>query len=147
MSDSKRETAFVFEDESYAGSDLVHFGGFPGVFMPGQAVAASELGFDTISDAQERADELGLPVKRTTVAAGKGKPAERVNHMPNQLEAGRDFEPEAGQPGAKLGEGEVFPPAPEAAAPAAAELSPIEATDEDAETTSPGPDDTSTEPR
>lgn len=118
----------MFEDESHSGTDLVHFGGFPGVYVPGEKVSVSELEFATVKDATDRADELGVPLKRTTVAVGKGPLAARENHALSETEARAAgvTEPEQGQPGAKLAEGEVFPPAPEPLPEVTAGVTPLE---------------------
>jgi hypothetical protein len=79
VAESKTEPAVVFKDESHSGTDVVHFGGYPGVFVPGEKVAVSELEFDTAKEATDQADELGLPLEKTTVAVGKGKMVARDN--------------------------------------------------------------------
>jgi len=83
----KSESALVFEDESHTGTDLVHFGDSPGVFMPGEKVAISELDYATEKDATDRVKELGLPLKKTTVPVGEGKAPVRENHAPSEEEA------------------------------------------------------------
>jgi hypothetical protein len=101
----KSESAFVFQDESHTGTDLVHFGGYPGVFVPGEKVAVSELEFDTAKDATDRANELGLPLEKTTVTAGKGKMVARENHAPSDA----DVKPVAAESSAPLTEPEPEP--------------------------------------
>jgi hypothetical protein len=108
MAESK-VTAFVLPTEAVVGTDAVHFGGFPGIWVPGQPVEVTELGFASLQDARERRDELGLPLKETKVAVGKGAMPERENHAPNQREADHGAESE-------LGGEEEFPPPAEAVA-------------------------------
>jgi hypothetical protein len=81
------ESAFVFDDPSHTGTDLVHFGDSPGVFMPGEKVAISELEFASEKDAADAVEERGLPLKKTTVTVGKGKATARENHVLSEDEA------------------------------------------------------------
>jgi hypothetical protein len=87
MPDAKTEPAVVFDDESHTGTDLVHFGDSPGVFMPDEPVAVSELEYASEKDAADRVKELGLPLKKTTVTVGKGKAPARENHALSEDEA------------------------------------------------------------
>jgi hypothetical protein len=82
----KSESAFVFNDESHTGTDLVHFGDFPGVYVPGEPVALTEIEFDSPKEATDRAKELGIPLAKTTVAAGEGKMAARENRAPSDAD-------------------------------------------------------------
>jgi hypothetical protein len=86
MPEGKTEPAVVFQDDSHTGTDLVHFGGYPGVFMPGKKVAVTEIEFDDPKDAVDRAKELGLPLEKTTVAVGRGKMVARENHAPSDAD-------------------------------------------------------------
>lgn len=114
------QPALVLDDDSVSHDEPVHFGGFPGLWAKDRPVLVSELGFETLDDAYQAVDELGLPLARTTVAAGEGLMPVDENRMPGLDEVrGTDWKPSPGQPGAELGPGEVFPPAPEGAAASA----------------------------
>ncbi len=108
-----KQTALVLDDDSVAHGEPVHFGNFPGLWVVGQPVAVSELGFESEDEALARVEELGLPLKTLTVTAGSSPMPARANHLPGLDEVrGSDWKPEPGQPGAELQPGEVFPPDP-----------------------------------
>lgn len=114
MADSNTEPALVLDDEAVSGREPVHFGGFPGTFLPGRPVAISALGFNTADEALGLVEELGLPLSETEVETGEGAPPPRVNHALGELEAlgmSREYVPPPGSPGAQLADGESFPPA------------------------------------
>lgn len=69
------------EASGYTRSDGVHFGGFPGVWAPGQPVEISELGFDSEDEALARVDELGLPLRQVNVEPGSAPMPARPNHL------------------------------------------------------------------
>jgi hypothetical protein len=71
VSDETRP-ALVLEEGAVSHGEPVHFANFPGLWIEGQPVAVSELGFDDDDAAFARAEELGLPLDETTVAAGEG---------------------------------------------------------------------------
>lgn len=123
MSDNP-QPALVLDDPSVSHSEPVHFGGFPGLWAVDRPIAVSELGFDSVDDAYARADELGLPLARTTVAFGDGLMPARDNHLPGAHEVGPDWKPAPGQPGAELGPGETFPPSPMSASEVLDEIAP-----------------------
>lgn len=109
------QPALVLEDDSVSHGEPVHFGGFPGLWIKGQPVAVSELGFESVDDAHKRVDELNLPLAQTTVAQGEGLMPDMGDRMPglDEVRGVKDWKPERGQPGADLQPGEVFPADPE----------------------------------
>jgi hypothetical protein len=66
MGKSRKEAAFVLPKGTTPSTDAQTFPEFPGVFTPGEPVRVAGLGFESVADAHARADELGLPLKRTT---------------------------------------------------------------------------------
>lgn len=71
------------EAAGYTGGEALHFGGFPGVWSPGQPVAVSELGFESEQDALDRARELELPLREVRVDEGSAPMPARPNHLAN----------------------------------------------------------------
>ena len=61
------EPALVLPVDAVASTSDTYWPDFPGVFTPGQPIAISALGFETLKDAEAAAKELGLPLKRSTV--------------------------------------------------------------------------------
>lgn len=84
-------TAYVLDADDLAGSEAVTFPGFPGVWTPGEPIAAAEFvkagAFDSVDEMGDRVAELGLPLKQTTVADGEGLMPARENHLPSQEQA------------------------------------------------------------
>lgn len=89
------EPALVLSEEKaaehgYSGSGPFTFGGaFPGIYIVGQPLAISELGFETEDDAREAFDEAfedAAPLEWTSVEQGEGR-ALRENHALSELEA------------------------------------------------------------
>jgi hypothetical protein len=85
------ETAFVLDDEGLAGGGPVNLAGFPGMWTPGEPIAAAEFvkagAFDSVQEMRDRVRELGMPLKEVTVGEGTAPIAARANHMPNAEEA------------------------------------------------------------
>lgn len=85
------ETAFVLDDEGLAGGGPVNLAGFPGMWTPGEPIAASEFiragAFDTVEEMRDRVRELGMPLKETSVGEGTAPMTGRANHAPNSEEA------------------------------------------------------------
>jgi hypothetical protein len=77
------ETAFELDAEAagLSGDEFVHFANFPGMWRPGQPVAAAELGFDSAEEAETRVAELGLPLLVVTVEEGSAPMPARPNHL------------------------------------------------------------------
>jgi hypothetical protein len=73
------ETALVLPASAVVGSEAVHYGGFPGQWYPGRAIAVSALGFETEDEALEAAKDLPLVVTRVKV--GSAPAPERENHV------------------------------------------------------------------
>lgn len=69
----------------YTGGEAVHFGGFPGLWVPGRPVALSELGFNAEKDARDTAAALGLPLREVSVDAGSAPMPVRPNHASSDL--------------------------------------------------------------
>lgn len=109
------QPALVLEDDSISHDEPVHYTGYPGLWIKGQPVAVSELGFDDADAAFARAEELSLPLTRTTVAEGEGAMPDMGGRAPSldEVRGDKDWKPAPGQPGAALAPGEVFPPDPE----------------------------------
>jgi hypothetical protein len=76
------ETAALVLDDSVTSADgtAIHFANFGGLFVKGQPVAVSLLGFDSDEDAYAAVEAAGLPLVRTTVSAGEGSMPSRENH-------------------------------------------------------------------
>lgn len=93
MSDSaKTETAFVLPVEAAGASgEPVHFGGFPGVWFPGQPIAVSELGFASVKEARAARSELAGALVEKTVKVGSAPMPQVENHV-----AGAPYVPPAG---------------------------------------------------
>lgn len=79
MSDTVQ--ALVLDDTVTGGAEPVHFANFPGLWISGQPVAVSELGFENEDVALDRVDELGLPLTLTKVPVGEGRMPEVANHV------------------------------------------------------------------
>lgn len=80
MSDTVK--AFVLDDTvTGVATEPRHFANFPGLWISGQPVAVTELGFDNDDDALTAVAELGLPLKLTKVPVGKGLMPEVPNHV------------------------------------------------------------------
>lgn len=109
MSGPATETAFVLPEDAVAGSHgPVHFGGFPGVWYPGQPIAVAELGFPTGSAAREAKKLYAPDLVEKSVKTGSAQMPPRENHIPatepatveEQAEPVKDEEPLAeGQAG------------------------------------------------
>lgn len=131
MAKGKQETAFVLSEETaadrgYAGAGPFHFAGFPGVWAIGQPIASEALGFVTVSDAEARIAELGLPLTRTLAEAGKAPMPTRPGHVPSQAQAdATGWTPGPEDPGRELADGESFPPAREPSVDVAPEFTAI----------------------
>lgn len=82
MSEAKSETAFVLPAAAVGGSsEPVHFGGFPGVWTPGEPIAVSELGFATVKEAREAKNDLAADLVEKTVKAGSAPMPAADNHI------------------------------------------------------------------
>lgn len=79
------ETAYELDSEAagYTGTDAVHFADFPGVWYPGQPIAAQELGLGDDDQVQARIDELALPLRKISVDRGAAPMPARPNHLLN----------------------------------------------------------------
>jgi len=74
--------ALVLDDTvTGAASEPVHFANMPGLWLEGQPVAVSELGFASDADAYAAVEEAGLPLVKTKVKSGKGLMPEVFNHV------------------------------------------------------------------
>lgn len=74
-------------ERGYMGSGPFTFpDAFPGVWVPGEPVALSELGFATQDDADEALEASEVPLEWTDVDEGEGIP-ERDNHAASMEQA------------------------------------------------------------
>ncbi|MGH8984921.1 MAG: hypothetical protein ACRDY6_13745 [Acidimicrobiia bacterium] len=71
----------VLPAEAVSSSEAQVFGGFPGVYVPGEAVAIETLGL-TRDEARERVKELGLPLKEARAEAPEAEQAAAVEEAP-----------------------------------------------------------------
>ena len=82
--------ALVLDDTvTGAASEPVHFANFGGLWLEGQAVAVSELGFESDAAAYAAVEEAGLPLVKTKVKSGEGAMPAVENHYA----AGEEPEP------------------------------------------------------
>lgn len=89
MATQPKVKALVLDADAagYSGGEAVHFGGFPGVWAPGQPIAITELGFDSERDARDAVKALELPLREVSVDAGSAPMPERSNHHVSEADA------------------------------------------------------------
>lgn len=94
--------AYVLPQEAVAGTDAVTFAGFPGIWTPGEPIAALELvthgGFVDEDELADMVEELGLPLEQTTVTGDDGAMPTPANHVAGREEAIADAVEETPRP-------------------------------------------------
>lgn len=84
-------TGFVLDDPGLSGGGPVNLAGFPGMWTPGEPIAAAEFikagAFDSVEEMRDRVRELGMPLKEVSVGEGEASMPVRANHAPNSEEA------------------------------------------------------------
>lgn len=83
--------AYVLPETAVAGTDAVNLPGFPGIWTPGQPIAAAELvAHGNFADEDELADrvaELALPLELVEVTGAEGAMPMPANHVASRAEA------------------------------------------------------------
>lgn len=85
-----REKALVLTDEFAATSvagEPVHFGTFPGRWVPGRPILVSDLGLD-LADARERVRAGGLPLKEVNVDRARAMGVDEAREGENRAASG-----------------------------------------------------------
>ena len=77
--------AYVLPQSAVAGTAAVNLSGFPGMWTPGDPIAAAELvrhgGFASEAELHARVAELGLPLELVEGAASEGVMPVPANHV------------------------------------------------------------------
>lgn len=81
----------MLPEGAVVGTAAVNFSGFPGIWTPGEPIAAAELvqhgGFADLDELAHRIDAMGLPLEQVNVAAAAGAMPVPANHVPNTVQA------------------------------------------------------------
>lgn len=104
----EQEAAFVLADDAVASRAPVHFPNFPGVWEPGQPIAARELldrldSVETVKELEELISQEGHPLQATTVEAGSAPMPVPASQIPSeeQVARGQDEPPAKPEPDAE----------------------------------------------
>jgi hypothetical protein len=90
-SQPQRETAFVLTDDAVASDAPYHFANFPGVWTPGEAIAARELlaqrdDVETIEELKQLVADENLPLRATMVDTGTAEMPRAATQIPSEEE-------------------------------------------------------------
>jgi hypothetical protein len=115
---AEQETAFVLDPDAVFASVPVHFPNFPGVYFPGEPIAARELldrlaDVDTIEALKDHVAAEALPLKVKMVDEGSAPMPVAETHAPSEEEVRKG---QAEAPDEPMPDGELLPEGTPAAA-------------------------------